>query len=40
MEQVLDGAGIERLEEYFDKIGEVLVDERRRASFAIATSKA
>ena len=35
MEQVLDGAGIERLEEYFDEIGEVLGDKRRRASFAM-----
>ncbi|GAC1664775.1 MAG: IS701-like element ISBj9 family transposase [Candidatus Dormibacteraceae bacterium] len=35
MTQFLDGAGIERLEKYFDEIGEVLGDERRRASFAM-----
>jgi SRSO17 transposase len=34
MTQVLDEAGIERLEQYFADIGEVLGDERRRASFA------
>src|SRR5947209_18846200 len=32
----LDSDGVERLKDYFDnKIGEVLVDERRRASFAM-----
>jgi SRSO17 transposase len=31
----LDAAGVERLESYFDKIGGVLGDERRRASFAM-----
>src|SRR5260221_2623323 len=35
MEQVLDGGGIERLEEYFGEVGKVLGDERRRASFAM-----
>src|SRR5215471_6290031 len=34
MENV-DAAGVERLESYFDKIGGVLGDERRRASFAM-----
>jgi SRSO17 transposase len=34
MTQFLDEAGIERLEKYFDKIGDVLGDDRRRASFA------
>jgi SRSO17 transposase len=34
MAQILDEAGIERLEQYFSDIGEVLGDERRRASFA------
>jgi SRSO17 transposase len=35
MTQFLDGAGIERLDGYFGDIGEVLSDERRRASFAM-----
>ncbi len=35
MTQFLDGAGIGRLENYFDDIGSVLGDERRRASFAM-----
>src|SRR5207245_10022863 len=35
MTQFLDDAGIDRLERYFDKIGEVLGDDRRRASFAM-----
>jgi SRSO17 transposase len=35
MEQVLDGNGIERLEEYFGEVGQVLGDDRRRASFAM-----
>lgn len=35
MEQVLDGNGIERLEEYFGEVGQVLGDERRQASFAM-----
>lgn len=35
MEQVLDGSGIERLEKYFGEIGQVLADDRRRASFAM-----
>ncbi|HEX4457430.1 MAG TPA: hypothetical protein VIA18_05650 [Polyangia bacterium] len=35
MTQLLDGTGIERLEHYFDDIGAVLGDERRRASFAM-----
>src|SRR6266545_2108516 len=35
MEQVLDGGGIERLEEYFGEVGQVLGDDRRRASFAM-----
>jgi SRSO17 transposase len=34
MTQFLDSAGIERLQRYFDKIGDVLGDDRRRASFA------
>jgi SRSO17 transposase len=35
MAQILDEAGIGRLEKYFDKIGNVLGDDRRRASFAM-----
>src|SRR6266702_6062492 len=35
MERVLDGDGIERLEEYFGEVGQVLGDDRRRASFAM-----
>lgn len=35
MEQVLDGSGIERLEKYFREIGDVLNEDRRRASFAM-----
>ena len=35
MTQLLDGAGVERLEGYFDEIGAVLGEERRRASFAM-----
>lgn len=35
MTQILDEAGIERLESYFGEIGGVLGDERRRASFAM-----
>jgi SRSO17 transposase len=35
MTQFLDGAGIDRLDGYFGDIGEVLGDERRRASFAM-----
>jgi SRSO17 transposase len=35
MTQFLDDAGIGRLEGYFDAIGNVLGDERRRASFAM-----
>jgi hypothetical protein len=35
MEQFLDGSGIDRLEKYFDEIGNVLNDDRRRASFAM-----
>jgi SRSO17 transposase len=35
MTQLLDGTGIARLERYFDDIGAVLGDERRRASFAM-----
>ncbi len=31
----LDAGGVERLESYFDQLGEVLGDERRRASFAM-----
>src|SRR6266545_2614962 len=31
----LGAAGVERLESYFDKIGKVLGDDRRRASFAM-----
>src|SRR5438552_15247314 len=31
----LDAGGVERLANYFAKIGEVLGDERRRASFAM-----
>lgn len=34
MTQFLDDSGIERLEGYFARIGEVLGDERWRASFA------
>lgn len=34
MEQVLDGAGVQRLESYFGEIGDVLNNVRRRASFA------
>jgi SRSO17 transposase len=34
MTQFLDDTGIERLEGYFAKVGEVLGDDRRRASFA------
>jgi SRSO17 transposase len=35
MEQVLDEAGVDRLERYFDRIGDVLGEDRRRASFAM-----
>ena len=35
MEQVLDGGGIDRLEKYFREIGDVLNEDRRRASFAM-----
>ena len=35
MEQALDGGGIERLEKYFGEVGQVLGDDRRRASFAM-----
>lgn len=35
MAQFLDEAGSERLAGYFDKIGQVLGDDRRRASFAM-----
>src|SRR5437870_13816018 len=35
MTRFLDEAGVGRLEEYFGDIGEVLGDERRRASFAM-----
>src|SRR5438105_14084295 len=35
MTQFLDAAGIERLQNYFDEIGLVLDDDRRRASFAM-----
>lgn len=35
MTQFLDAAGIERLQSYFDEIGLVLDDDRRRASFAM-----
>src|SRR5258708_19954645 len=35
MEQFLDGNGIERLEKYLHEIGDVLNEDRRRASFAM-----
>jgi SRSO17 transposase len=35
MTHILDEAGVERLEAYFATIGEVLADDRRRASFAM-----
>lgn len=35
MTQFLDEAGSKRLEKYFDQIGQVLGDDRRRASFAM-----
>jgi hypothetical protein len=31
----LDGSGVERLERYFEQIGERLGEKRRRASFAV-----
>ena len=34
-EFVLDASGQQRLWEYFDRIGEVLGDEARRASYAV-----
>ena len=30
----LEGEGLQRLEEYFERIGNVLGDDKRRASFA------
>ncbi len=34
MDYALDGEGLQRLEEYFERIGNVLGDDKRRASFA------
>lgn len=34
MEYALEGDGLQRLEEYFERIGKVLGDDKRRASFA------
>ena len=35
MDTFMDAGGVQRLEEYFRRIGDILGEERRRSSFAV-----